>query len=170
MTRRAEFERFSRETTKPLLRYTLWRCGNERLAEDLLQEAFLKLWKGQGPLKISHMYTILNSVFYDYLRKLGRQPPGSYVGDFAGIEPIEVENLVLEGDYEVREAIWSLSAVQQTVVYLRYYQEMTPDDIAKEIGYQPDQVSRYLYRAHAKLQKKLSRHAKNRTKKRRATM
>ncbi|WP_280336053.1 RNA polymerase sigma factor [Nocardia wallacei] len=168
MSRRAEFEEYAYKEYTRFLKYELMLCGNKNLAEDLVQEAFLKLWKSKGPLENRYMYRISKSVYIDYLRKLNRQPPGSYIGDFDEDKFIE-ESDDSEGVDEVLEAILDLPAEQQTVVYLRHFQEMTTEEISKETGYTPAQVSRYLYRAHTKLQKKLRKYAKHRTKKNRAT-
>lgn len=56
---------------------------------------------------------------------------------------------------DVRSAVRELPAPLQRVVFLKYYAGLHNPMISQELGISAEQVSRDIYRAHKKLQKKL---------------
>ena len=48
---RLKFERLIADHMEDLQRYALWLCKNPTLANDLVQETFLRAWKAHGKLR-----------------------------------------------------------------------------------------------------------------------
>ena len=61
------------ELSKPLRNYLYYKCGNNAEAEDLLQDAFLKLWtnckKVEFPKAKNFLYTVATNMFLNNVRK-----------------------------------------------------------------------------------------------------
>ena len=49
--RTARFNELAETYSSDLYRYAMWRCGNEALAKDLVQETFLRAWKALDSLQ-----------------------------------------------------------------------------------------------------------------------
>ena len=49
--RQTRFERLVERYATDLYRYAVWLCGSQALAEDLVQEAFMRAWRSLDSLK-----------------------------------------------------------------------------------------------------------------------
>lgn len=61
------YESLYRQFSKPLYNFMYYKCGNQDRAEDLVQEAFIKLWNNCAKVIYektkSYLYTIANNQF-----------------------------------------------------------------------------------------------------------
>ena len=61
------YNRIYRELGEPLWKYIYYRCGDTEQANDLVQEAFIKLWQNCATIPVAKarpfLYTVINNMF-----------------------------------------------------------------------------------------------------------
>ena len=116
--------------------------GDRGLAEELVQETFLRLWRsaprfdrelGSGT---TFIYTIARRVAIDLRRRRSSRPHAALVDvDRLGSEHTTPSH---EGEVElaigVREALDTLSSDQRAVLVLHYDHDLTQNQIAQQLG------------------------------------
>jgi RNA polymerase sigma-70 factor, ECF subfamily len=117
---------------------------NEAIAEDLVQETFLRVWnriksvdaeKGAiGPWLLA----IARHCAIDYLRSSAGRPRNSVELDEAGHAPLysEMEAGILQSDQvrRVREAMDKLAPNHRTVMELAYFEGLSQSEMANRMG------------------------------------
>lgn len=136
--------------------------GNRGLAEELAQEAFLSAWKGirsfkQGrPFKPWLMRILVNTVMSHRRRRSIVTTPIEG-GDWAGDAEDPAASLEARLEREtLQQAIAGLSPEHRQVVVLRYFAEMSVQEVARAAGLNEGTVKSRLYRAHQALRQRLS--------------
>jgi len=137
-------------------------------AEDATSEIFLKLqrsiesYDGSTPFH-RWLLRVTGNHCIDTLRsrKRGRQVFGEGEAEVAVIEPASPElsplGAVLSSEErtKVREAIARLPENYRMPLFLRYYGELSYDEIAQQLGLKRDYVAALLFRAKQDLRRKL---------------
>lgn len=141
-----------------LFRFAYRMTGSEETAEDLVQEAFLVLWRrpdgydsGRGTLR-SFLLGITRNLA---LKRLRDQRPH---------EPLETETFVclpfdlagMRRDQAVAQAVAALPALQREVLVLAEYEELALAEIAAATGAELAAVKSRLFRARENLRKMLA--------------
>ena len=112
--------------------------GDASLAEELVQETFLRLWRRAGtydPARGSvttFVFTIARRIAIDLWRRPSSRPfdPEPEVDVGGGHDP--VERIIL--GLTVRDALDSLSAALREVLELSYHQDLKQTQIAERLG------------------------------------
>jgi RNA polymerase sigma-70 factor (sigma-E family) len=136
-----------------LLRFAYFVCGDAAAAEDLVQEAFVRLYRSTGRIgevgfKAYVRKTILNlhrSRFRLHARESSatrEQAAASEAGQFALRD-------------EVWTALLNLSPRQRAVVALRFYEDMKETEIAATLEMSVGAVKKHTDRAMARLRTQL---------------
>lgn len=155
--------------------------------QDVIQEAFLKALNILDSLNLDSSFrswyrTIVRTSTIDYLRKNNKLPttPASSLepddeedgfGDnsiFDTSTPLNMQEQksldeqLTPGDIQelVQEVIKSLPQDQQTMVALRYYEDMKEKDIAEQLGFTESKVKSGLSRAKARMKKSLEEYSR----------
>jgi RNA polymerase sigma-70 factor, ECF subfamily len=150
-----------------LCRYML---DSRENAEDATSEVFLKLqrsiesYDGSIPFPRWLLRVACNQCI-DALRhrKRGRQVIVEVEEEVAVIEPGNSEPsplgavLSTEGRAQVRDAIARLPENYRVPLVLRYYGELSYDEIAQQLGLQRNYVAALIFRAKQELRRKLAR-------------
>ena len=137
---------------------------NEALAEELLQQTFLKVYKylesadTEKGLK-NWMYMIARNTFIDYIKKENRIKSVS-MEDFqfflasktATPEKQAIKNSQID---EIMEAIYSLSVKYSEIMILRYVEEKSYEEISEILQIPLGTVKIRLHRAKEKLREML---------------
>jgi len=143
-----------------LYRYAYWLCGNDSLAEDLVQETFLRAWRALDTLKDeksakSWLFTIVRN---EHARLYATQLP-----EFVDIEEVELPAPPRDCDPESRlemqkfyKAIWALEPEYREPLVLQVLGGFNGDEIATQLNLNKNTVMTRLHRARRQLQHKLN--------------
>jgi RNA polymerase sigma-70 factor, ECF subfamily len=168
---RATFQRFYDETAAALRAYLCLTCRDRALADDVLQEAYLRLLRRRlpeldGPQRKSYLYKTAHSALADHYRSRQREarwqdeqsPTGSAegadVGNVVGPEDRGATGL-LELPADVQRVFDTLKPRQQRLLWLAYVEGFKHDEIAEVIGVHVSSVKVLLSRARTDLATKL---------------
>lgn len=144
---------------KAIYNVALFTLNDEVMADDAIQEVFIRIWRGlkgfKGQAKLaSWIYRITKNVCYDYLKK--RRPERldedgeQTLADNDRLDP-EGEYLADEQHRAVRRAVARLPERQRLAITLYYFHQRSYEEVA-EIMEQPlGTVKSYLHRAKSAL-------------------
>ena len=157
------FVRLYRRYYDAILRYCVHRLFERTTAEDVTSEVFLNVvenihgFKGDEKQFRNWLYRIATNAINNYLRKTARRnhllkgarkQVNSQVADCGE----STEKLAV-----LREAVFSLKPRSQTIITLRFFENMKLTEIAEVLGSNPGTVRSQLTRALENLRKKISR-------------
>ena len=155
------------------LRLAYRTLGDWHLAEDVVQEGFLRVNRAAGRYRPdakfgTWFYTIILNLCMDELRKRQRQVGNMDVSDAAGIS--EQDNpshryQVRELQQAVREAIDKLNEREKIAVILHRFEGLTHSEIAEVNQESISAVESVLVRAYRKLREQLGQFTDNYEKK-----
>jgi RNA polymerase sigma-70 factor (ECF subfamily) len=140
------------ETEAPGLRAYLLRLSNDdTLADDFLQESFIRLLKAAGGVqeekRKSYLYTIATRLVYDHWRRLKIRR--KWTEEASGDEPAAGDTGSLR--YDMETAFRQLSPQQRSLLWLAYVEECEHREIAEALGVGEKSVKVLLYRAKKKI-------------------
>jgi RNA polymerase sigma-70 factor (ECF subfamily) len=152
----ARFNELAEAYSADLYRYAMWRCGNEALAKDLVQETFLRAWRALDSLQDvgkakSWLITILRR---EYARTFERKVP----------KFTDVENVVVTDDDELepdaqaergllRKGIMKLDSKYRDPLLLQVVFGHSCSEISEQLGISKSAVMTQLFRAREMLKK-----------------
>ena len=137
--------------------------GNKEDAEDVVQEAFIRLWKsadsfaGKSGL-FTYFYAIVSNLCLDRIKSINK----GFFEEFDEVEhqPIkEIEWSIAEGvsPESIKKAMDVLSSKQRMAILMWAYQDMTAEEVGLAMGMNKNSVDQLLYRAKLKLKMELER-------------
>jgi len=160
------FVRLYRRHYDAVFRYCIHRLFNRDMAEDITADVFLKVvenldsFQGEEKQFRNWLYKIATNAVNDHLRRTARRDGllkgacrqiGSKVADCQAPEVQSVEKLAL-----LREAVLSLKPRYQTIITLRFFENLKLIEIAEVLNSSPGTIRSQLRRALAKLRKVLA--------------
>lgn len=164
------FTKFYEDTVDIFFRYLKSQYNlDEQSAQDILSETYVKFWNSIDGLKInqniqSYCWTILRNCTIDYFKKnkeiqFSNLETDSEDNNFEqNIESEENIKDLFELQFQseqIQKAIESLDIMYKDVIFLKYIQELSNNEIAQFLGIQEDNVRQRLSRWLAKLRKLL---------------
>ncbi|MBQ9886763.1 MAG: RNA polymerase sigma factor [Lachnospiraceae bacterium] len=136
---------------KEIYRYLYALCGDSALAEDLLQEVFLKAILS---LSDSHtnirawLYLVARNLFLNNVKKGKRIVYEEISEEFADVHPGPEEKAMEDmKNQELYRAIMQLDTGLREVIALRYFSELSQKEIASLLHISPENVRVKVYRA-----------------------
>jgi RNA polymerase sigma factor (sigma-70 family) len=136
-------------------------CGNREEAEEIAQDAFLKVFRAMGEFKqkssfATWLYRIVYNTSISYLRARKREVLSlddfpADANDFIGISESEE---IAEKEYRsalINFALQKLNEIDRAIVTLFYYEEMNHAEIASVTGISRDNIKIRLFRARKKM-------------------
>ena len=139
---------------------------DEHLAQDALQESFIRVLKNIGKLEkpelfIAWLNQINFHVCYDMKKQRGfsaGEVDIEEMHDLASTAPTPEEEAV-EVDYNryILRQVESLPMTESQVILMKYYQNMSLDEIAEQLNISRSTVKRYLKSGKEHLEKLVSR-------------
>lgn len=166
----ASFDELLRRYRLPLVKYFCRMVRDQALAEDLAQEAFLRVYKARHRYRpdarfTTWLYRIATNLALNAIRDArGRQPQGGSGRPEDGETPLEftdpkasVEQELIETDRGrmIREAIEALPENQRAAVVLHKYQDADYRQIAGILKVSESAVKSLLFRAYETLRTRL---------------
>ncbi|MEM1091254.1 MAG: sigma-70 family RNA polymerase sigma factor [Pseudomonadota bacterium] len=150
----SKFEALVREYADDLKRYSIWLCKDPTLANDLVQETYLRAWRSFDKLRDqkaakSWLITILRR---EFARTFERKVPD--LTDIDGLEIPDTGTGTPEDDSEMRllrTAMLELDAKYREPIVLQVVVGMSCEEIATELGLTRSAVMTQLFRAREKL-------------------
>jgi RNA polymerase sigma-70 factor (ECF subfamily) len=134
-----------------LYRFILKSCNNEAMSQDIVQEAFEKLWTKldnvDGAKAKSYLFTAGYHTMLDVLKKEKR---------ITGMEQSAEDRHSHSDQYSdlseiLKGALERLPDIQKTVIMLRDYEGYTYEEIGEVTGLSASQVKVYIYRGRLSL-------------------
>lgn len=167
--RRREFEELTLPHLGSLYRFTVQRVRNVAQAEDLVQEACLKAYRGfdrfeRGTDAKAWLFRILINTIVDAQRKRSREPTelaveiGTLKAEGSHLLDPETQLMAESLGQQVQVAIEALPQDWQAVVLLSLVEGFTYKEIAKTLDCPIGTVMSRLYRARQVLRHRLERH------------
>lgn len=138
-----------------LTRYATLLCGNAGDGEDLAQEAFAKVFsrfrRGQsaeGPeYAEAYVRRAIMTLYLDSYRRQKRWRAVRHLFETGGVHHDEPAGTRVD----VARALATLPPRQRACVVLRFYADLTIDQVSEELGLASGTVKRYLHEANERL-------------------
>lgn len=137
--------------------------GNARDAEDMVQEAYLKLWNKRDELTNvvnpeAYCVTLIKNLCYDALRKTQLDEDGRAPEELNLSTDINIAREVEQRDEvnQVRQLISRLPAQQRRVILLRDVNDCSFEDIEKATGLNAINIRVLLSRARKKIREQFN--------------
>ncbi len=134
---------------------------NREEAEEIAQDTFLKAYKGlkgfKGGSKFSTwLYKIAYYRCLDYIKKSGRSIETTSIDTVFGNRLIDESNVVdhlerIEKKEAIKDALRLLPGDDGILITLRYYEELTLEEISGVMGISANNVKVRLHRARKRL-------------------
>lgn len=117
-----------------IYRYCYYRLGQAQTAEDITQEAFLRLWESRNYREqgkaLQYLYTTARHLCIDEYRRCKAQPLTQELEGQLEAEP----GLEPELRLGLRQALETLEESERELLALRYGSEMPLGELAKMLG------------------------------------
>ncbi|MEE8577691.1 MAG: sigma-70 family RNA polymerase sigma factor [candidate division Zixibacteria bacterium] len=150
---------------KKLFRFMAALTGSYDMADDIVQESFVRAWKAIGTFKHGYAFypwlsTIAKNLAFSELSRQEKQQSLQTM-QASGFDPIEnslgpMEQLLdAESQRRFHQAVWSMPVAYRSVFVLRTFEEMDYSEIASYLKIPPGTVDSRLYRARKFLMEKL---------------
>ncbi len=143
---------------RTLYNYATKFTKDRELIKDCIQDLFLYLWDQRANLQSSPFVTIylLKSLKYNLLKKLNQEKKwiiDDIDADLAPVENSNVESSIIalelftENEQKVKSILTNLPKRQQEVIFLKFYEALSIDEIAEIMEMNKQSVSNLLQRA-----------------------
>jgi RNA polymerase sigma-70 factor (ECF subfamily) len=145
------FRGFYELTARPVWVYLARVTGDERLADDLLQETYYRFLRARAAFASDdHRRHYLFRIATNLARDHFRQPHATaeiagHVGSDAGAADREAVRI------DVTRAMTRLTPRERSILWLAYAQGWTHEEIARTVGVTPASLKTLLYRARRRL-------------------
>ena len=147
-----QFEEFVATRQRDLLRFSTTLTNDQALGEDLVQDILIRAharWDRITELDQPYTYVrrMLVNEFISWRRKWARIVPRA---DLTGMqdEPGDVDHAARHANRDAMQRdIARLPRRQRAVIVLRYYEQLSDDEIAKVLGCTPSTIRGYAMRA-----------------------
>ena len=140
--------------------------GNRNEAEDITQEAFIKLWKNIGKYRseiklTTWLYKIIMNLCFDYLKSAQRKKSLKNINiDLSPPIYDEVNSEKQKDDFEMLGVIVQLAKQltpkQQSVFILRDLEVLSVEEVSEITGMEHGQIKSNLYYARLKIREGLT--------------
>ncbi len=156
-----------------ILSYLMGKLGNSDVAEELMQEVFLKAFRFCSSFDPQFAFstwikTIARNTLSDWFRKnsygfsLEEGVTALSLENFPSLNPSPESNIIEAGDYRVLMSLLdSLTDLQKRVLYLRMVNRLAYQEIAVQLSLSLSAVKSILFRARSTLVDQLTVQSKN---------
>jgi RNA polymerase sigma-70 factor (ECF subfamily) len=159
------FARIYEDTVDRVYRFAWVLVKDPDRAEDVTAETYLKAWNARHSLKngdrvLSWLMTIAHNCAYSDLRARRETLDMSALSNHPDAESEAADGLEFAATLEqLREALVQLTIEQQQVIFLRFFEGHSHDEVAREMNRQPNAIRAIQFRALKRLRKLLESEA-----------
>jgi len=151
-----DFQVFYQRIARPLRSYLLRCLSDASLADDLLQETFLRFLRSgfesdDDAYRRNYVFRIASNLVKDHYRR--RKPEAELVVD-PSVEACEQESVEMQSD--VAQAMAELSPRDRMMLWLAYVEGSSHSEIAQALGLRVSSLKSMLFRARKRLAGSLS--------------
>jgi RNA polymerase sigma-70 factor (ECF subfamily) len=145
----------------PLIRYAYRLLRDRHLAEDMVQEAFLRyvrrpLAYGEPRQRVAWLYRVVHNLCVDWLtRESKRSEIYERIGRQHPIQNVDARAVAMDNWHALQRYLARLSDDQRRVVLLFFEEGLSYKEIAVVTGFSMSNVGMLLHRALKKLRKLL---------------
>jgi RNA polymerase sigma-70 factor (ECF subfamily) len=149
------FRSFYDQTARPVWAYLARTTGDDRLADDLLQEAYYRFLRSRATLESDdHRRNYLFRIATNLARDHWRRPRTERLGEDTNAERLSVD--AHSADRAVRrldlaKAMGRLKPRERSLLWLAYAQGFSHEEIADVLGLKKASLKALLFRARQKL-------------------
>ena len=147
---------------EPIRNFIYYKSGDIKLAEDLAQDTFLKIWEKKDNIKQdtikSFLYTVANNLMmnrFDHQKVLFKFS-NSYKNENIAV-PADYELELKEFDEKLQKALMELDEKKRTVFLMNRIDEMTYKQIAENLGMSIKAIEKRMEKALDFLHKRISK-------------
>ncbi len=157
---REAFATLFRNHYESLYRYGGKFTTDHQLLEDCIQELFIELWKANSRTTVLSVRSyLLKSLKYKLLRSLGKKRNVLLLADGDSTFEWSHENFLIaeqeqmEKRQKVLKALEQLSPRQKEIIYLKYYQNLSYEEVGEVMNINYQVARNLLYQAMKTLKK-----------------
>ena len=148
------FKTFYEQTSKPLLAYILKVTGEKPMADDVFQEAYIRMLQGDpkdldDAQQKSYLFTTATNLIRDRWRRAKREAQWASEESAPGAAFPEENQIDLR--HSIEGALQAVSPQQRSLLWLAYVEGYHHGEIASMLSLQERSVRVLLYRAKQKL-------------------
>lgn len=158
----ALFEKAFHDHHDALTNFMYYKCGDAGLAEDIIQETFMKVWEIREKIRPGTLKPLLYTIAGNLFRN--RHHHGKVVLRFArGKKPeVNTESPQFEMEYKefgrmLEEALSALGEKNREVFLMNRIDSLSYTEIAERLGISVKAVEKRMHRALAELRGKIDR-------------
>ena len=148
----SEFKKFYLESFKGVRTFIFAKCNDFNLAEDIAQEAFVRLWDNLKKIEMtkakSFVFTVSNNLFLDHVRH--EKVKYSHISGLISQQEIKDPQYLIEME-EFRKkldaTIQSMPAISREVFLLNRMEKMTYNQIAESLGLSVKAIEKRMQKA-----------------------
>ena len=154
------YEKVFRDYSKVVRNFILFKCGDTAQADDLTQDAFVKLWKNCAKVPLdkvkSFLFTVVKNDFFNQVehRKVVLKYKQSK-GNTVNKETPEFVSKEKEFQQELNDAINSLTEKQREVFLLNRIEKKKYKEIAEMLDISQKAVEKRMHQAMLHLRSKI---------------
>ena len=150
------FRTFYELTARPVRVYLARMTGNDRLADDLLQETYYRFLRATIPFendehRKNYLFRIATNLVHDHRRKPFMEVPSDTI--------VEVPDLTAQANHadraarrlDLHRALGQLKPRERSMLWLAYAQGWSHEEIAAAIGVKSASLKAMLHRARHRL-------------------
>lgn len=156
--KRAAFDQLVRRLNADLYRFAYWLSRDDAIAQDLVQESFLRAWRSLAELRDEKaakawLFTIVRR---EHARMFERKvPPLDDIADLVIEDQDTPSAFEMSEIQEMRDAIGRIEEKYREPLLLQLVGGFSCDEIAEQLGITASAVMTQLFRARAKLKAQL---------------
>ncbi|MFC0184102.1 RNA polymerase sigma-70 factor, ECF subfamily [Pseudarcicella hirudinis] len=153
------FGQIARKHYRILFNYSTKFTKDRELIKDCIQDLFLELWERRENLSSTPVVTIylLKSIRNNLLKKIRKEKSRNDNEDFdtelSFSDGISIESSIIEGEifqeneHHIRKLLSQLPKRQQEIIFLKFYNSFSNEEIADIMEMNRQSVANLLYRA-----------------------
>lgn len=152
--KRTAFDQLVRRLSPDLYRFAYWLSRDEALAQDLVQESFLRAWRSLADLRDDKAAKawLMTIVRREHARLFERKvPPLDDIADVVVEDQDTPSAFEMSEIQEMRDAIGRIDDKYREPLLLQLVGGFSCDEIADQLGISAAAVMTQLFRARAKL-------------------